>query len=229
MTSFTTWIAAALLAPSLALASGTAVLQGGKDRYTLEYQDDTRMRLASDRQSIYLIARDGQVYAVTQMAGRPMVMAGSSMLQLLSSANGGFATGNDDIKTFGSLTPTKRVEMVAGIRGTVYTLTYTDRAGQQRTEEAVLTSDARVAGLTRSVGKLAADLQRGAGVDNQGAQQLVSELDKRRLGALRVGSHYQLVSLDDGPVADERVALPSAPVQLPEGLGGLLQGIGKRP
>lgn len=229
MTSFTTWIAAALLAPSLAMASGTAVLQGGKDRYTLEYQNDNRMRLESDRQSIYLIARDGQVYAVSQMAGRPMVMAGASMLQLLSSAKGGFATGNDDIKAFGSMAPTKRVETVAGIRGTVYTFTYTDRAGQQRTEEAVLTSDPRVAGLTRSVGKLAADLQRSAGVDNQGAQQLVSELEKRRLGALRVGSHYQLLSLEDGPVADERVALPSAPVQLPEGLGGLLQGIGKRP
>src|SRR3546814_9286413 len=71
----------------------------------------------------------------------------------LLGARGGkqpLATGSEDIDRFVSLEPTDREETVGGLTGTVYHLTYVDRNGRRRTEEAVLSKNPALAELTRS-------------------------------------------------------------------------------
>src|SRR5690606_3381564 len=100
----------------------------------------------------------------------------------LLSAQGGqkFATGSEDIRSFISLTATRRTESVAGIAGTIHELKYVDRGGKQRTEEVVLSENPDIARMTTSFGRAAAAFQQGAGVDNSGSTALLKELETRK-------------------------------------------------
>lgn len=219
-------LALAVLLPAGADAGGLAVVQGENQRqYTLEY-DGAKLRLQSDAyRGLHLIAHNGTVYAVTSAAGRPLVVEGKAVLGLLSRTGGNQQlTGNEDIARLVSLEDTGKRETVAGLAGTIYRLTYVDRQGQTRTEEAVLGKQAGVAELTQAFGRIAADFQRSTGVDNQGALSLLRELEQRRLGLLRFGRHYQLVSLDERTPAAARFALPAQAMQL-NGLENLLPGL----
>lgn len=228
---FRNLLAASLLAaPMLALAAGTATIQGSDGtRFTLEY-DGSHMRLESGKhRNVYLVSNADSVYAVTNAAGQPLVVSGGAVMSLLSAQGGQkFATGSEDIRTFTSLTSTGRKETVAGIPGAIHQLKYVDRGGRQRTEEIVLTENAEIAQMTRSFGRTAAAFQQNAGVDNAGSQALLDELSSRNLGLLRFANHYRLVSLQTTPPAPSRFELPAAPMQLPalQGLGGLIPGLG---
>src|SRR5690606_24583351 len=124
-------------------------------------------------------------------------LEGAAVLTLLKGVTGQQqpATASDDIKRFVDLKATKRNESVAGFQGTIYELTYVDRAGRSHTEEMVLTTNKQIAELTRSVGRVAAAFQRDAGVDNVGARELLQTLESRGLGLLRYTDKFQLISL----------------------------------
>lgn len=214
-----------LLAP-IAGAGGLAVIQGeNQHQYSLEY-DGAKLRLQSDAyRGIHLIVQDGTVYAVTSAAGRPLVVEGKAVLGLLARTGADQSlTGNEDIARLIALEDTGQRETVAGLSGAVYRLTYVDRQGHTRTEAAVLGAQAAVVELTQAVGRVAADFQRSTGVDNQGARDLLRELDRRQLGLLRFGQHYRLASLDQRTPDADRFALPAQAMNL-NGLENLLPGL----
>jgi len=221
------YLAAAILAfPLAALAGGTAIIQSGEGRFTLAY-DGTRLRLDSDQhRGVRLIARDGKVYAVSSAAGQPIVVEGSAVMALLGARGGKqpLATGDQDIARFVSLEPTGRKETVGGLTGTVHHLTYVDRNGRRRTEEAVLSDNPALAELTRNFGQVATAFQQSTGVDNQGARDLLQELASRELGLLRFADHYRLVSLDTTTPPASYFQLPGSPLQL-QGLESLLPAL----
>ncbi len=227
---FTSSLAVACLALSLpfaALAAGKATIQGSNgDQFTLEF-NGSQMRLESDKhRNMYLVANGNSVYAVTAAAGQPLVVSGNAVMGLLATQGGNrqFATGSEDIQKFVSLEPTQRQETVGGIAGTVYKLQYIDRSGKQRSEEVVLGKDADVAELTRVFGRTAATFQQNTGVDNAGAQELLQQLDSRKLGVLRFANHYRLVALDTTPPSPSRFELPTPPMQL-QGLEALIPAL----
>lgn len=224
-------MAVACLAMSLplsVLAAGTATIQGSNgDRFTLEY-DGSQMRLQSDKQrNVHLIANGSSIYAVTQAGGQPVVVSGNAVMGLLSASSGRkqFASGSEDIQQFIGLKATGRSETVGGIAGKVHTLEYIDRTGKRRSEEVVLSGHAEVAEMTNRFGRIAATFQQNSGVDNTGAQQLLQELERRKMGVLRFADHYRLERLDTTPPSQARFQLPSAPMQLPAGLEALVPGL----
>ncbi|GAA5233804.1 hypothetical protein FOZ76_07060 [Verticiella sediminum] len=219
-----------LCLPLVAGAAGQAVIQGENQRtYSVDF-DQRNLRLEdSQRRGIYLLSRDGVLYAVSSVGNQPVVVSGNAVIGLLSGGgNRQFATGSEDIQQLLSLEPTGRSETVAGIRGEQYAVNYIDRSGRNRTENVVLSTDPDVVTLTRAVGQAAIDFQQRTGVDTQGARALLAELDKQNRGLLGFGQHYRLASLERGAPPAERFALPGAPMQLPSlnDLQGLISGMG---
>lgn len=215
-----------LLVPLASWAAGVATIDARGDRYTLEYNDQ-RMRVESaQRPQIYLLAHHDALYAVTSAGGRPLVLEGKAILGLLAAGGKGspVATSPDDIANVVSLQPTGKTETIAGINGDVHTLTYVTRGGQQRSLEAVLSTDPRVAELTHNVGQIAVAFQRSTGVDNQGAQELLRLLQTRNVGLLRVGADFRLAALNANAPAAERLQLPESPLSL-QGLESLFSGM----
>lgn len=216
--------------PFSVLAAGTATIHGSNgDRFTLEY-DGSQMRLQSEKQrNVHLIANGSSIYAVTQAGGQPVVVSGNAVMGLLSASSGRkqFASGSEDIQEFIGLKSTGRSETVGGIAGKVHTLEYIDRAGKRRSEEVVLSEHAEVAEMTNRFGRIAATFQQNSGVDNAGAQQLLRELDRRKMGILRFADHYRLESLNTATPSQARFQLPAAPMQLPalQGLEALVPGL----
>jgi hypothetical protein len=216
-------------APMLVCAGGTAQIQGGDKNITLEF-DGPFARVQTDQQkNVHLVARDNKVYAVTDMGGRPLVVESGAVIGLLG-AQGMAKLENDKdaIQKFVSLDPTGRNETVAGFQGAVYKLVYTDGNGKRRSEEAVLGKQPSIVELSQSLGHVAINLMRLAKHDTQGSTELVNELQKRNLGLLRFGAKLRLISLNTATPNASRFVLPASPMDMSQGLGGLLQGMGQK-
>lgn len=216
-------------APILVNAAGTAQIQGGDKNITVEF-DGSFARVQSDQQkNVHLLARDNAVYAVTDMGGQPLVVESSAVIGLLG-AQGMAKLENDKdaIQKFVSLDATGRNETVAGFQGSVYKLVYTDGNGKRRSEEAVLGKQPSIVELSQSLGHVAINLMQLAKHDTRGSTELVNELRKRNLGLLRFGAKLRLISLNTAAPNASRFVLPSAPMDLSQGLGGLLQGMGRK-
>lgn len=218
-----------LLAPLAAAAAGQAVIQGeGQRAYTVDF-DQRNLRLEDNqRRGIHLLSRDGVLYAVSSAAGQPIVVSGNAVIGLLNAGGRQAATGTDDIQKLVSLKPTGRSQTIAGIRGTQYTISYVDRGGRTRNENLVLSDDPDLRLLTHGFGQAVLDFQQRAGVDTQGARELLAELERQGKGLLAFGQHYRLASLDRNTPSPERFALPGSPMQLPalNDLQKMIPGLG---
>eukprot|EP00611_Tribonema_gayanum_P017410 TRINITY_DN30070_c0_g1_i1.p2 TRINITY_DN30070_c0_g1~~TRINITY_DN30070_c0_g1_i1.p2 ORF type:complete len:150 (-),score=45.65 TRINITY_DN30070_c0_g1_i1:108-530(-) len=122
---------------------------------------------------------------------------------------------------FVNLTGPGRIETIAGFSGRVWLLTTVNKAGRERQDELVLTSDARVRELTDAMlatGRIVA--RAFPELDADANEQLAKELRNRGTGLLRIGNSFLLERLDPATPAAARFALPSEPMVLPD-LGGL--------
>ena len=216
-------------APLVATAAGSALIQGDEKSITMEFNGPLARIQVEQQKNIHLIARDNNVFAVTDMGGRPLVVESSAVIGLLGAQGlAKLENDKDAIQKFVSLDSTGRSETVAGFPGAVYKLVYIDGNGQRRSEEAVLGSQPGIVELSQSLGHVATTLLLLAKSNTHGATELVQELARRKLGLLRFGTKLRLVSLNSTAPAAARFVLPAAPMQMPQGLEGLLQGMGQK-
>ncbi len=214
-----------VLLPVLSFADGTATIDAKGKHYRVEFANQHVRVESPERPELHLIARDDTLYTVTAVNGRPVVMEGRAILNVLAALGIANATDYhpDDLAQVEGLRPMQREESIAGIQGHVYTLDYLTRNGQRRSMEIALTKNPDIVELTHTVGKLALAFQHSAGVDTRGIQQLVEALQQRGLGLLRAGNDFRLAALDVTPPSPERFTLPAAPIAIP-GLDTLLSG-----
>lgn len=215
-----------LAATASVRADGTADLLANGERYRVEFTGKQVRIESTERRGLYMLAHDESLYAVSQVQGRPLVMEGRAIINLLAAAGAGAATRNhpDDLVRFGELRRTSRRETVAGIHGEVYTLEFWTRKGEHRTVDIVLSSDPDIVQLTGAMGNIALALQQTLGTDTQGAQELIHALQQRGLGVLRAGPDIRLVGIDRATPPPDRFRLPAQPVALPD-LRSLLPGL----
>ncbi|GAA0220302.1 hypothetical protein GCM10009125_06650 [Castellaniella daejeonensis] len=222
------WLLAAggWIAPAVVLAAGVATVQAGDRTLTVSFDGpDARVDVGGIGQG-YLLMRDGKLYSVMRAAGRPLVMDGGAMARLLG--GGASQPAPDMIRSLTSLQPTGARETVAGRAGAVYTVSYRDEQGRDRSGRGVLSKQPEVRELTRALGRMAVLLQAAAGQPADGARQVLDALEEKGLGLLAYEQQFRVQRLAATPPAPGSLDLPVPPTQLPPELGQFLQGLSRQ-
>lgn len=199
-------LTAALFITALpAQAGGSASIASEGEDMRLEYTDNkVRMHIAGQGDNAYMLLLDDRVYSV---AG-DLVIDASSMLQQFSDQA---PTPGDSMASFHGLEATGRTESVAGIRGEVYVVDFTDGDGRRQQKEAVLSDDKRAVDMQRAFMHFVHTMsQASGGLD--GAKDLEEALGER--GILRMGKQMRVAEISGETPPDARFELPSEPRSL---------------
>ena len=214
-----------LLLAANVFAAGTVTIEsegdGNRATMVIEYLDNNTLRLNLPSQAgSYMLIRDGKVYTVAMMNGAPMVMDMGAMSKMASAfgaadnAEENDATGPLDYEVL-DMKDTGRTEVVAGFKGKVYEVTAKSKSGT-KSEEVVFSSDPAVRAYSdawMNAGKTMEQvLQQGKSSSND----LNDYMAKHKLGLLRYGKEFRVVSIDGKKPSADRFQLPSAPMGMPD-------------
>lgn len=220
----------ALGAPALVLAAGSATVQLGADgerqSMLIEFAGPQQVRMSSmSRQDGYVLFRDGHLYTVAEQDGQPLVMDMGDMLSMFGKMGQAQPkSGADDVHKLISLKRSGGSETVAGVRGSVYLMSYIDGEGRTQNRELVLSNDSRAREYTEAMFAVSTAMARAAGTAGtvSGAEAVNARLRQDGLGVLRAGDEFRIASFGGAP-SSSRLALPAAPQKLPD-MSGLQMG-----
>jgi len=215
-------VAALCLAVSPALADGTAVMEAGSPEgrmsLAVAWSDAGALRVDMPGQPTYTLLRDGKAYVVTDLGGGAMVMDLTSMLRMGGSGvapGGGLGLDGYTAAVVTDLRATGASETVAGLRGEVYEITWTDHAGAAHTDEIVLSDDPLALALSRVMQAYAETL--GQNIDARGAA-----VTQRGMGVLRYGRDFRLAEISGRAVSPDRFELPAPPMDMQQMMQGVM-------
>jgi len=214
-----------LFAAAPALAAGTATVKTGSSdgsmNIAVAWSDTGAVRIESPNEPVYTIVKDGAAYAVSMVAGTPMVMDLSAMMQTGAMGGGadpGAGLGLDS-KTAASVEtfrPTGTTETVAGIPGEVYEIAWTDHTGGSHVNEAVLSSDPLAREFAQAFLSVAKTL-------SQIEDARTAILNERGLGVLRYEDEFRLETISGAAPAAAAFDLPAPPMDLQQMLQSIMQ------
>ena len=222
-----------ILTSNSALSSGIAIFEGmdnGKPySLSLEYLNKDISRIDMDDDSdvdSYLLFNEKLVQVITSYQGNTLVMDLASVSQMAQGLGVmsvlGIDSENLSVRVV-SLDPTGKKEKVAGIEGDVYKLTWT-RNNVKQEDELVLSKDARVWQYTRVwVNALDAISHSSPSINIQG-DELLNRVSNDKVGILRLGNRFRLVSVQSRSVSPDRFVAPDTSFTIP-GLGDLIGGL----
>ncbi len=219
---------AALIPASPLMADGTAVFATGNTDaplMTFYWQDRDHTRLEADGQPAHVLAIDGKAYGVVEMNGRAVAMNLESLSAILGASGDVQRLGpNTVVPThITAFETTGQTEVVAGIEGEVYQVSWEDSNGQARMDEAVLSRNPLVGEMQRAlIQGMTQAMARSTGVSGQEAAS--HELERRGLAVLRFADDFRLESINDADLSEATFALPRAPVDLQRLLKGVMGG-----
>lgn len=222
-----------LLVTYSALASGTAQFKGvdGGEAYTLslEYLDRNTSRIDMDDKGdveSYLLFKEKQAQVVTGYQGSTVVVDLANMSTIAQNLGVMSVLGIDsdtlqiDII---SMEATGKKEKVAGIEGEVYKLTWA-RNNVKQQDELVLSSNNQIWEYTEAWASAVDTINNSSPSININGDALLSKISNEKLGILRLGNRFRLVSVFNKPVNPSRFDTPDTSFTI-QGLGGLLENM----
>ena len=216
--SVSKWLVSTSLAAGLvsnALA-GVVQMQNGGQVSTVEYRGDNYLRMSSQGQDGYMLQRNDKLYMVTN----GMVIDAGATMKMFS----GMAPDSTPQATaIKSMEKTGRHETIAGIRGRVWMVTYTDHKGREKTDEVVLSGDKRVIELRDAMMGFSKTMLKASGKDASEVDAVFGVLKKKGKGYLRFGNEMKVVSISDESVSKSRFELPAEPTTMPN-MGNIFSG-----
>lgn len=214
-----------------AFASGVAQFKGvdGGEKYTLklEYLDSKTSRVDTDASSdatSYLIFAHGKATVVATYQGNTLVMDLNNMSSLVQNLGVMSVLGIDSeslLINVISIEATGKKEKVAGIEGQVYRLTWT-RNNVTQQDELVLSNDIQAWNYTRAWMNIVETISNSSPSISIKGDELLSMISKDKLGILRFGNRFRLVSMQSKAVEAERFIAPDTNLTIPN-LGDLLE------
>jgi hypothetical protein len=222
--------ACTMLAAAPAVHAGKATVAAEDGAAVFEYEGEN-LRISSGDEGNYLLVLDGKFYVVSNQDGQTMVIDAGSMMKSMSAMSKAMGNPTDmapqslaarvsDVKATG------RMETVAGIKGEIYEMTFTDENGKLQTEEVVLSKDPlakefrdALFAMSKMAEEFAQELTDeetvAAGRD---LQQRLTDMD---VGVLRVGREMTITDISGETVPAARFALPAEPMDM-QGLGAMM-------
>lgn len=235
LTQSATLAAVTLLLPSMVVAGGEAVMiasaqpmqtegvaKGAEQTtMTMTWQDANNMRINfADDSNTYLLMRDGKAYTISQEDGETLVMDMASMggmFKAMGQAMNKDHKNGDPFGSIDSVTATQQSETVAGIKGKVYNMTWTEPDGTQQSGKAVLTSDPLTVEMTQAyINYMGAML----GSDHVRAYQ--EALPSNDTGLLQMADQFYVESIRATDPAASLFELPAEPMDLQSLMGDLM-------
>lgn len=223
-----------LLLPCVALAGGKATLisknepmqvggksiGGGSSTMTLTWQDASTMRMDMDEKGdAAIIKRDGKTYSISRSNGETQVMDMSAMMKMMQAMGGEAAQTQNPFGGINSIKATGKTETVAGIKGRVYHMTWTNPGGSRESGDAVLTDDPLVVEMTRAyLGSMSGM------TDADTAANWEDALPGKDRGLLRMGDQMRVDSISRADPPASTFELPAKPVDMKK----LMRGMGGR-
>lgn len=226
------WPLAAImfLLPCVVLAGGKATMVttdqsmqiggqsmgGGSNTMNMTWHNADMIRMDFSDDTGYLIVRDGKTYSVSDSDGEIQVMDMSSMMKMMQTMGGQNSQTQNPFGNIDSVKATGEIETVAGIKGRVYHMTWTEPDGSHKSGDAVLTDDPLVVEMTRAyLGSMAGMV----GADTTRAFQ--DALPNKDHGLLRMDDQMRVESVSriDPPVST--FELPAKPMDLQSLMGGM--------
>jgi hypothetical protein len=194
-----------LLLAGVAAADITAVydLKDGSTM-TLMKNDDGRIRIDTGQDGYMLFVEEG-FYVVTCEGGECMAMDMAQMAQM-GQAMGGMQTEESGPQDF-ELVETGRTETIAGYKGRVYLVRYTQK-GEPVEREVVFSTNPDVAAIQPIWNTMAKESMATFGAGNLEAFARIQEATSDKGGVLRQGEEMVLEELSTTDVPDERFKLP---------------------
>lgn len=215
---------AAALASGVANADFIAEMhvqdEAGQHQATLTMEStegpNGRMSRLNVHEASYMLIRDGKAYMVTNFE-IPVAMDLSELGQTDESGQTEpVSLGANEIADVISLESTGGNEIVAAISGEIYKMRWRDGEGREHLDEIVLSGDPRALELLHAQSHLAAAMN-AAGFHNAGQAELMSLLEGKNMGWLRIGSRSRITSFEQTALSPERFALPGSVMELPLG------------
>jgi hypothetical protein len=211
-------------------ASGIARFSGldNGSPYTLslEYLNRATSRIDMDDSSdveSYLLFKNRQGQVVTRYQGNTLVMDLANMNRMAQSLGIMNVLGIDSetlMINVVSMKATGKKEKVSGIEGEVYKLTWI-RDNIQYQDELVVTSDSKAWEYTEAWIDVVENISRSSPSININGGELLTRVSNDKLGILRIGNRFRLVSVHNKTVSPERFIAPDTSFEIP-GLGDLL-------
>lgn len=217
------------MAPALVFA-GTAVIDSGEDgsqQIHLEYSGTNMIRMnLSEQAGAYMLLRDGKAYSVFEQDQEIMVIDMAS-IGSIRGLLGNLSTrqnmlGEEDIYELISFENTGRDEIVAGVKGEVYEITFIDGNGDMSTESMVLSSDVRAREMTTAFMSVSESMSLALQLKQpEGYEKLQEAMSNK--GLLRYGANFRVAYFEPGEPEPSRFVLPAQPQTFD--LGNMLESI----
>jgi len=215
-----------LLLAANAFGAGKVTIegQGDKTSYTMviEYLDNhtLRMNFPGKQEKVgYMLIRDNKVYTVAMINNVSMVMDLGVMSKRV--AGMGEEDNNQD-QTAGPLNyeiidikDTGKTETVAGIKGQVYQVQAKDGTDIENVE-IVFSSNPDIRAYSDAWRAAGETMQLAMGHQLDSNNDLNHYMEKHKLGLLRYGQQYKIVSIDTTTPPADRFTLPAPPMSMPD-------------
>lgn len=216
-----------------AFASGIAQFNGvdGGEEYTLklEYLDRNTSRIDANKKGdvkSYLLFKEKQAQVIAEYQGNTLVMDLANISAMAQNLGVMSVLGIDsdtlqiDII---SMQATGKKEKIAGIEGEVYELTWS-RNNVRQLDELVLSKNSQAWEYTEALASAVDTINSSSASINIKADLLLGRISKEKLGVLRLGNRFRLVSVLNKADDPARFNTPGTSFTIP-GLGGLLENL----
>jgi len=214
--------------PGVALAGGKATISMGQpegstptgestETTIITWHDTDTMRMDIGDTTDYMLVRDGKMYMVSQSDGEMEVMDLSGMSAMVQ----GMASQElKDENPFGSIESVKATgatATVAGVKGRVYRMSWTNPDGSRKTGDAVLTDDPLVVEMTQAyLGSMSA----------MGGPELTASFENSLpdddRGLLRMDEQFQIDSISRIDPPATTFELPAEPMDMRSLMEGMM-------
>lgn len=205
-----------LLAPVHAANGGQAFLVDEGEQIHVEFQAPNLLRVADSSGQGYMLMRDGKLYTVVNDAGQVMVLDVAAAMSAYGDAFQDEGVLDGEIREVKDFSPTGNRHQIAGIEGEEFKMTFVDGNGDTQTDTMVLSRDARVVALTRTMHEMSKLL---LSINGGELPASVTEMEKRILdqnwGVLKQGNDFEIKMISSDTPAMNRFELPAKPMSLP--------------
>ncbi|MCH8501738.1 MAG: hypothetical protein LAT77_07495 [Aliidiomarina sp.] len=181
----------------------------------VEFRAPNMLRISDSSGDGYMLMRDNKLYIVVDDAEQVMVLDVVAAAAAYGDAFAQDTVWNEEIREIIDFKKTNNRENIAGIQGEEFVMTFVDGNGDRQTQSMVMSRDAKVVALTRTMHEMSKILLRASGGElPQSVVAMEQLIIDEGWGLLKQGTEFQLAMITADAPQVTRFNLPAEPMAL---------------